>query len=145
MPDKQDSNANKSGKWLENEIEKILNSYGIPSIKYRSIGPRFGNKVVKQGAKGFLIKHAPYKNVLGGHSRSEFVLQLANRGAIRIECRRQAVRGSVDEKVLYLFANAVACVEKEVILVVECNGMRKEAKQFLVDKAKSVKYKKLEY
>ena len=35
--DKQGSRANKTGKYLENQVEDFLCSYGIESVQYRDI------------------------------------------------------------------------------------------------------------
>lgn len=141
MADKQGHNANKSGKWLEDEVEKTLNFYNIPSINFRLVGARFGKKITKQNPKGFLLKNVPYINMYGHESRGEFVLQLSNRGPIRIECRRQDVRGSVDEKLPYLIGNCYSFEEKDIILVIEGKGMREAARKFVVNATRAIAYK----
>lgn len=141
MADRQGQNANKSGKWLENQVEETLGAYGIPSMFFRKVGTKFGKKIMEQNTPGFLLKNVPYTNMLGGESRGEFVLQRTNKGPVRIECRKQDVAGSVDEKIPYLIGNCYAFEEKDVILILEGEGMRKEAKRFAINAAKSIAYK----
>jgi hypothetical protein len=141
MTDKQGHNANKSGKWLETQVEDAINNIGIPSINFRTLGTMFGRKITKMETPGFLLKNVPYTNMYGGESRGEFVLQLNNKGAIRIECRAQNVAGSVDEKLPYLIGNCFSFKEKDVILVIEGDGMRKTALNFVKNAAKAIAHK----
>lgn len=141
MVDKQGRNANRSGKWLENQVENTLNEYGIPSLYYKQVGTRFGQNIMKREVPGFLLKNVPYINMLGSESRGEFVLQIANKGSVRIECRKQDVAGSVDEKIPYLIGNCYSFEEKDVILILEGDGMRAAAKKFAINAAKAIAYK----
>jgi hypothetical protein len=143
MADVQGHNANKSGKWLESEVEYTLNNLGFESINLNSIGKKFGENISKSNVPGFLVKNSYYTNMYGKRSRGEFLLQVTNRGPIRIECRRQTRAGSVDDKVATLMGNCVSCEEKEVILVIDGGGMRKERYRYLVDTARAVRFKKI--
>jgi hypothetical protein len=84
-------NANKSGKWLEDQVEEILSGYGVSSLMFNQVGTKFGKKIMAKNAPGFLLKNVPYTNMFGVKSRGEFVLQLNNKGPVRIECRNQNV------------------------------------------------------
>lgn len=141
MIDLQGQNANKSGKWLEEQVEGTLKGLGINTIPYSKVGTRFGKKILEENAPGFLLKNVPYINMYGGESRGEFVLQLKDYGPIRIECRMQTVAGSVDEKLPYLIGNCYSFKEKEVILVIEGDGMRSAAKRFITNAARAIAYK----
>jgi len=133
--------ANKAGKWLENEVENTINNCGLPSLFYKQIGTRFGKKVMTKYPYGFLLKNVPYTNMFGSTSRGEFVLQLSSLGPIRIECRNQTVRGSVDEKLPYLIGNCSCFEEKNVVLVIEGNGAREAAKRFVKNAARAIPHK----
>ncbi len=139
--DEQGRSANRNGKWLEDEVEKTLGKYGIPSIKFRQVGTRFGQKIMKQNVPGFLLKNVPYTNMFGSKSTGEFVLQVTDKGPIRIECRSQAVAGSVDEKMPYLIGNCFSFEEKDVILILEGDGMRDAARTFATNAARAIAYK----
>ena len=143
MADVQGHNANKSGKWLEKEVEETLNGYGFQSVDHKTIGKKFGNKVSNQDIPGFLIKNSYYTDMFGKRARGEFVLQVSNKGSIRIECRRQTVRGSVDDKATTLLGNAVSCEEKNVILIIDGGGMAEEKRRYVVDSARAIKHKSI--
>lgn len=135
--------ANKTGKWLEDEVEKTITDYGFSVLHHRDIKTKFGKNIIKDSPKGFLLKNVPYTNMYGEKSTGEFVLQLSNYGPIRIECRNQNVRGSVDEKFPYLIGNCYSFDEKDVVLVVEGSGARSAAKKFVINASKAIAYKKV--
>ena len=133
--------ANRVGKCLENEVEEIINSYGIESLFYSQIKKNFGKKIIKESPGGFLLKQVPYINMYGANARGEFVLQINNYGPVRIECRGQQVHGSVDEKFPFLIGNCYAFEEKHVVLIIEGNGARKSAIEFVKNAARALAYK----
>lgn len=141
MIDLQGQNANKSGKGLEEQVENILEDLGIRVIPFSKIGTNFGKKIMAEDANGFLLKNVPYTNMYGGRSFGEFVLQIKDRGPFRIECRKQNVSGSVDEKLPYLIGNCYSFKEKDIILIVEGSGMRAEGKSFLINATKAIAHK----
>jgi len=133
--------ANLAGRKLERNVETILNNLGIPSISYKEWldNPESDSKYI-------LLKNVPYRNIYGGQGRGEFVLlkvgdDLSN--GIRIECRSQKVSGSVDEKLPYLFENALAFDQKEVILVIDGDGFKIGAKEWLKWRSMAVYHKEI--
>ena len=141
MVDLQDRQANRNGRWLEDEVENILNGFGVPSLRHSKVGTRFGQNILKQNVPGFLLKSVPYTNMYGGRGLGEFVLQISNFGPVRIECRIQNRSGSVDEKIPFLIGNCYSFEEKHVILVIEGDGMRASAKEFAINAAKAIAHK----
>lgn len=93
----------------------------------------------------YLEGNVPYTNIYGGKSRSEFVYRNTRSGrTVRIECRYQGSSGSVDEKMPYLFMNAVfAMPEKEIWLVLGGDGARECATSWLKRQAEACKVKKI--
>lgn len=140
MADNQGQRANKEGRKLENKVEDLLIDKGVVSLKYTQVGAKTG-KLISSNTPGFLLKNVPYTNMYGGKSRGEFVLQINNRGPIRIECRSQHVGGSVDEKIPYLIGNCLSFDEKEVILVIDGDGIRSVARMFLKNATKAIAHK----
>lgn len=134
---KQGARANRAGKGLEDAVEICVKQYGFEPIFYRE----WINSKVGTSERGVLLKNVPYTNVYGGSSRGEFLLSGAGIKDTRIECRLQNVSGSVDEKFPYLFENAKAFEERDVILVVEGDGYKRGAKSWLRSQAASIKYK----
>jgi len=141
MTDVQGQNANKSGKYLERQVEEHLNGIGYASTNFSSMGKLFGKKIISQSAPGFLLKNVPYINMYGGQARGEFVLKPTNKPPVRIECRFQNVSGSVDEKLPFLIGNCLAFEEKDVVLVIEGDGMRKSALAYVKNAARAIAHK----
>lgn len=136
---KQGTLASESGKYLENAVENYLCDLGIVSRRYS----KWINTTEKIDSEGMLLKDVPYTNIYGGNGRGEFVLSVNNADDVRIECRLQNSSGSVDEKFPYLFETAKAFEESIVILVVEGDGYKKGAKEWLKAQAESIKYKQI--
>jgi len=111
---------------------------------FRKVDTMFGQKIMKQNVPGFLLKNVPYTNMFGSKSTGEFVLQVTDKGPIRIECRSQAVAGSVDEKMPYLIGNCYSFEEKDVILILEGDGMRDAARLFATNAARAIAYKNVQ-
>jgi len=133
--DVQGARANKAGKKLEELVIAEFAKRGIYSVTYKEW---LSNK-----STNVLVKNVPYVTIYGRRGRSEFVLVREGFPDVRIECRSQQVAGSVDEKLPYLFNNAVACKEHVVLLVVEGEGFKKGAKGWLSDQAASIRHKNI--
>ena len=128
---KQGTKANKSGHRLEDKVEKIiLDKLNVVSRKYSKT----------KDHKNVLLKHVPYTNIYGStRCRSEFLLCYKDR-RIRIECKFQESAGSVDEKLPYLYMNFTQSIpETEAIIVIEGNGFKIGAKEWLRKKCAGTK------
>jgi len=127
----QGTKANKSGLSLEKLVEDcIVSRLHLPSEKFSKTDQR----------DDILLKHVPYTNIYGSdRCRSEFLLCFQGR-KIRIECKSQHSAGSVDEKLPYLYMNFTQCIEEdEAIIVIEGEGFKKGAKEWLRRKCKGSK------
>tara|TARA_R110000737_G_scaffold294481_1_gene301163 strand:- start:448 stop:939 length:492 start_codon:yes stop_codon:yes gene_type:complete len=127
----QGQKAVKSGLKLEDRVEELLLSkLTIEVSKYSQTKKR----------TDMLLKSAPYTNVYGNtRCRSEFLL-CHNGRRIRIECKTQHSAGSVDEKLPYLFLNFTKAIpEKEAIIIIEGDGFKAGAKEWLKRKCKGTK------
>lgn len=138
----QGGEANRTGKVLENEVERFLDvEFNIFPVNYKTY---FEEAIVEpENARGILLKNVPYTNIYGGKGRGEFLLSVNGKTEARIECRFQQSPGSVDEKFPYLFETAVAFEERIVILIVEGDGYKNGAKEWLKSKCEAVKYKEI--
>jgi len=126
------SESNHSGVGLEYYIEHEFKSRNV-LVQYYSVNANNHDLFVE----GILLKCVPYTNIYGCRSTSEFVYSHGP-VAVRIECRRQDVSGSVDEKFPYLLMNAIeAMPENNIWFVVDGNGARKKALEWLHRKARS--------
>ena len=128
---KQGTRANKNGLSLENSVEDCITSkLGVEVARFSQTNKR----------ENILLKHVPYTNIYGSsRCRSEFLLCLDGR-EIRIECKAQHSAGSVDEKLPYLYLNFTQTIpEDEAIIVIEGEGFKKGAKEWLAKKCKGTK------
>lgn len=141
--DLQGQNANKNGKWLENQVEAELAKYGIGSIKSKDIGTKEGKAFIASCKHGFLAKNVPYTNMFGSNAYGEFVLHLFGVGTFRIECRYQKVSGSAQDKLPKLLGDCICMKEPNAIIVVEGDGITDNARNWIKASAKAVQHKKI--
>lgn len=132
--------ANHGGRWLEDIVEREFKARGF-LVRYH--GDDQDNTDLFNPNR--LIKNAPYTSIYGCDSRSEFLaISDSRKRAIRIECRKQDVPGSVDEKFPYLLANAAGPMpENEVLLLIGGEGARCQAMDWLKRSAATVAHKKI--
>jgi len=122
----QGAESNHSGSGLEQYIEHEFRSRGV---LIQDFGVNANNQDLF--VPRMLIRRVPYTSIYGCKSVSEFVFT-DGPIAVRIECRRQDVPGSVDEKLPYLLANAVeAMPETNVWFVMDGSGARQKAIDWL--------------
>ena len=128
---KQGTKANQTGQRLEDKVERlIIQNLSVVSRRFSQTKDR----------TNVLLKHVPYTNIYGStRCRSEFLLCYKSR-RIRIECKFQESAGSVDEKLPYLFMNFTQSIpEEEAIIVIEGNGFKVGAKEWLRKKCAGTK------
>lgn len=135
MAKSQGTKANESGKILEQQVTNALVLKGFEAIDYKtwirlSLAKQRGRK---------LISNAPYTSIYSSIgettgakirlSRSEFLISDDQSDTFcRVECKWQAVSGSVDEKLPYVYLNAIeAWPEKEIIILIDGQGWKQNA------------------
>lgn len=135
----QGNEANRSGQFLEHSIENEFRRRGVAVFEADSARETNADWVTEC----FLMRNAPYTSIYGCESRSEFLYRDCRlHSDIRIECRWQQCPGSVDEKLPYLYMNALeAMPEQEVWLVVEGGGARPASVEWLKRKCEHVSAK----
>jgi len=136
MVDTQGQKAAKNGRIIENMLMPLFvgNGYKVITYKvYKSAQIEF-DKLDK-----LVIYQYPFDSIYPNRKcKTEFVIynRLKNR-EIRVECKWQQGSGSVDEKIPYLYLNAVfAFPESEIIIVMDGGGFDKSAKPWLVEQCK---------
>ena len=133
----QGSKANKTGTVLESIVTSTLSAHGFIIVPFRDF-------IRKPGAYGqeLLLKHVPYKTLYGSNGYTEFLLKSAKHNLeIRIECKWQQSSGSVDEKLPYTYLSLINNVpEDEVIILIDGDGFRDGAKEWLRKAAKERRY-----
>jgi hypothetical protein len=131
----QGGESNHSGRFLEDVIEREFRARGVEVFEFVDKG---GNSDLFTAR--MLLRNAPYTSIYGCQSRSEFLYHDDTlHSHIRIECRWQQVAGSVDEKLPYLFMNAMeAMEEREVWFVLDGGGARSQSVDWLKRKCSQV-------
>jgi hypothetical protein len=128
-----------TGKLLEDAIEKYLRSLKFNIIKYSEFKNNKNNCFNKFGNK-IVIKNYPYNSIYEGcNARTEFMVMIRclDESDIEqitrfpIECKIQLVSGTVDEKYGTLLLNCLNREEDLIIIILEGNGAREGAKNFL--------------
>ena len=89
-----------------------------------------------------LLTNVPYDTIYGHKGYTEFLLRSKRfQKEIRIECKWQQWGGSVDEKLPYLYLNAIEKMpEKEIIIVIDGDGWKEGAIPWLRDTVIKKKY-----
>lgn len=126
--------ANVSGKFLEHHVTHTIKAWlKIDPQPFREWDNNWPA----------LVTNYPYTTIYGTQGRSEFCLVMSKIQRIRIECKWQAVSGSVDEKFPYLLACMKNVPEKEIIIIVDGGGAKKAAVEWLKFQTEAIKRKNI--
>lgn len=124
--------AGQTGKALEDAIEGILQGKGFTIVPSKDWSEA---RLHTLEQPKFLIKRAPYKSIYGHRARMEFLLIFGDRQVL-IESKHQKWAGSTDEKLPYIYQNALINLpEREMILVMGGQGWKKGAVKWIRKKA----------
>lgn len=133
----QGGHAVKTGGVLERMVVGTLGQHGFEVVYYRDYmkAPR------KYGAE-LLLRHVPYTGLYGGRGFTEFLLRSERyQQEVRIECKWQQAAGSVDEKLPFTLLNAIdALPENEIIILIDGDGFRAGAKEWIREAAESRRF-----
>lgn len=134
---KQGALANIGGNLLEKTVQEIFLSKGFQLVKYNEWKDRldlFG--------KELLLTNAPYTSVYGHRGTTEFLaISERHNFTMRIECKWQQSPGSVDEKLPYLYLNAVEAMPEDwIVIIIDGGGFKDGAIAWLRDSAEKRKY-----
>jgi len=135
-PNQQGSLAAKRGIFYEQTVESIIEANGGVVTQWNNIGS------VDLESDTIAVRNVPCTAPFGGRGKADFVLLSDKVGeAVRIEVRTQTVSGSADEKLMYVMESCIAAEERCAIIVMEGEGFRKGARDWMTNKAASVGYK----
>ena len=131
--------ANINGREAEWIVEQIIADSGYEVVKYSDYHSSKRKTALYDSVDKLLVKNVPYYNIYGLLGKTEFVAyDRTNDRQIRIEVKFQKSHGSVDEKYPFMYLNAVfGYEENEVIFIVDGDGYRKGARDWLVMAAES--------
>ena len=126
--DEQGRNANESGALLEGAIRGVLTSKGFRFVA----GAQWSESLAYgEDLPRFVVTDAPYQTIYGGRKKIEFLVISGDR-QILIESKRQAQSGSTDEKLPFVYENALANLpERETVLVMSGEGWRPGASSWI--------------
>jgi hypothetical protein len=129
--------TNVTGNQLETAVKTVLSGKGFEIFNYRS-----WEKQPLKFNKEIVLENAPYTTSYGHNGNTEFLLISEKYDMhIRIECKWQQVAGSVDEKLPYLYLNAIeAMPEKTIIILIDGAGWKQGAIKWLKDAVKNKLY-----
>lgn len=116
-----------SGNVLEQTVKGTFQAKKFKVVQYRD----WKKSPEKYGAELLLLR-APYETIYKHKGVTEFLLKSKKYNKdIRIECKWQQVSGSVDEKLPYLYLNVISCPEKEIAIIIDGDGWKKGAIEWL--------------
>lgn len=125
---RQGSQANLTGKVLEDLVASIFHSHGFADMDYAEYA-RLGGLFSK---RELLVRNAPYQTIYGHQGKTEFLVVSESRGLrFRIECKWQQTAGSVDEKFPYLIENCKTMPEPMVVILIDGRGYKDGALAWL--------------
>lgn len=129
--------SNISGNQLEVAVKTVLTGKSFELVKYRTwekSKEKYGNEL--------LLENVPFTTVYEHHGNTEFLLVSEKYDLkIRIECKWQQVKGSVDEKLPYLYLNTIeAMPEKSIMILIDGAGWKSGAVKWLKDAVNMKKY-----
>ena len=129
----QGGKACRTGSVLEATLPGAFERHNFTVLPYKEY-----MKLEPPRAGDFLIRRYPYESIYGHKGHTEFLARSDTRNLnVRIECKWQQSGGSVDEKFPYLFQNSLKVPEQEIILLVDGDGYKKCARDWLVQSAKA--------
>lgn len=130
----QGQESNLAGKLCEKAIEDAFKARGIHVVSGKIMNLAGGDLFEQR----LLIKRVPFISLYGARSHTEFVYQHAGGLRVRIECKRQETKGSVDEKFPYMVENAKYYMPESYIwFVIEGIGARAKAISWMKNAVKA--------
>lgn len=127
----------RSGNTLEKTVIGALQTKGFQIESYHN-----WLKDPKKYSREILLMHVPFESIYNHKGRTEFLLKSEKyKLEIRIECKWQQTSGSVDEKLPYLYLNAIEKMpEDHIVVVIDGKGWKKGAIEWLKQAASEKKY-----
>ena len=129
--------TNITGSQLETAIMTVLINKGFNVVSFKD-----WEKDQQAYGSELLLRNVPFETIYGHRGKTEFLLKSQkHQRSIRIECKWQQVAGSVDEKLPYLYLNAVEKMpEREIILLIDGPGWKSGALEWIRKAIRDFKY-----
>lgn len=129
--------SNVTGNQLEVAVKTVLTGKGFEVVNYR-----LWEKQKEKFGEELLLENVPFTTIYGHRGNTEFLL-LSKKYQLqmRIECKWQQVAGSVDEKLPYLYLNAIeAMPETSILILIDGSGWKAGALNWLKDAVSQRRY-----
>ncbi|QOI96819.1 MAG: 4-diphosphocytidyl-2C-methyl-D-erythritol kinase [Flammeovirgaceae bacterium] len=129
--------SNITGNQLEVAVKTVLTGKGFQLVNYR-----LWEKQKEKFGEELLLENVPFTTIYGHRGNTEFLL-LSKKYQLqmRIECKWQQVAGSVDEKLPYLYLNAIeAMPETSILILIDGAGWKAGALNWLKGAVSQRKY-----
>ncbi|MGQ9820215.1 MAG: PD-(D/E)XK nuclease superfamily protein [Candidatus Kapaibacteriales bacterium] len=129
--------GNITGNQLESAVKTVFIGKGFQIVKYRD-----WKKSPAKFSEEVLLTNVPYTTIYNHSGSTEFLLISKKYNlTMRIECKWQQTSGSVDEKLPYLYLNAIESMpEDKIMILIDGKGWKKGAIEWLKDSVKNKKY-----
>ena len=136
LTNSQGSTANKNGKIFEQIMVPLFQNHGFAVVTEADIK---NDPLIIAGFNRYVIHNASFTTIYNQIGRTEYVIVDGAAGPnirkVRVEAKWQQSKGSVDEKYPYMLLNGIyQYPEHEIIFVVDGNGYKPGARQWLKDK-----------
>ena len=131
------SKASGTGRVLEQTIVAVLKQKGFELVSHR-----LWSRHPEQYGKELLLTNAPFRTIYEHSGKTEFLMKSERYNLeTRIECKWQQASGSVDEKLPYVYLNAIERMpEKHIMVVIDGHGWKSGAIEWLKDAVAKRKY-----
>jgi len=129
--------GNITGNQLEVAVKTVLTGKGFELINYR-----VWDKNKEKYGEELLLENVPFTTIYNHKGNTEFLL-ISKRFNLQIrnECKWQQVKGSVDEKLPYLYLNTIeAMPENTIMILIDGAGWKTGAVKWLKDAVQQKKY-----
>lgn len=129
--------GNITGNQLESAVKAVFTGKGFQIVKYRD-----WIKSTSKFSEEVLLTNVPYTTIYKHRGSTEFLLISKKYNLkMRIECKWQQTSGSVDEKLPYLYLNAIESMpEDKIMILIDGRGWKEGAIEWLKDSVKNKKY-----
>lgn len=129
--------GNITGNQLESAVKTVFIGKGFQIVKYRD-----WIKSPSKFSEEVLLTNVPYITIYKHKGSTEFLLISKKYNlTMRIECKWQQTSGSVDEKLPYLYLNAIESMPENMIMIlIDGKGWKEGAIEWLKDSVKNKKY-----
>lgn len=130
------TNANKSGVKLETKVSSLLSDNNIPVYEYKSLYTSDTTLPI------YAVSQYKHLDIFNANARIDFLIVNNNSNKkFYLECKNQAVPGSVDQKFPYYIHNILNNkYDGELVFLLNLSGIRQNVLNWLIENAVTYNY-----